>query len=308
MIPYSKAYFNQKIVNFNDATLSIASSSILYGLSTYTVIPIYLTLDKKSLNIFRLSDHYKRLVESSTILNFNHFLKEYNYAKFEKIILELIKENKIKSDSLIRVSVYVDDTLSGAKSIGLKNNLSVFIYPAHKLIDKPGADLMVSSFRRTPDNSIPSRAKVNGGYVNSALAKNEAILNGYDDAIFLDQEGHVSESTVSNIFIVRNKTIITPGNSSDLLEGITRDTILNIAQTLKIPTRQRSLDRTELYLANEAFLSGSSLMIFPIFKIDHVIINQSKIGPITQKITNLYWSIVRSKDNNDWLKKVNILK
>ncbi len=299
---YPKAYFKSKFIDFKDANLSIGSAPVLYGLSSYTVIPVFLSEDKKSLNIFRLKDHFKRLINSSKILNFEDFISSFDYPKFEKVILKLLSENKVNSDCLIRASVYVDELLSGAKSIGLSNDLTVFIYPMTKLINKKGADVMISSYRRTPDNSIPSRAKVNGGYVNSALAKNEAIVNHYDDAIFLDQEGHLTESTVSNLFLVRDNSLITPAENADLLEGITRNTVIDIAKKLNVKVIQRTIDRTEIYLADEIFLSGSSLFIQPVFRVDHVSINNGKVGSITNKISLYYGSLVRENNSiNNWI-------
>ncbi|MCL5113268.1 MAG: aminotransferase class IV [Patescibacteria group bacterium] len=299
---YPRVYFKNKFIDFKEANLSIGSAPVLYGLSSYTVIPVFLSEDKKSLNIFRLRDHFERLINSSKILNFGDFISAYDYSRFEKIILRLLTENEIQNDSLIRVTVFVDELLSGAKSIGLKNSLSVFIYPMTKLINKKGADLMISSYRRTPDNSIPARAKVNGGYVNSALAKNEAILNNYDDAIFLDQDGHLTESTISNIFLVRNNFLITPPQNSDLLEGITRSTVIDIAKENKIKVIQRTIDRTEIYLADELFLSGSSLFIQPVFRVDHVNINNRNMGSITNKISHLFRSLVRENNSkNKWV-------
>ncbi len=295
---YPKVYFKNKIVDFKEANLSIANSAVLYGLSTYTVIPMFLSEDKKHLNLFKINEHFKRLRESAKIIGFNDFLKNWDQTKFISSVLKTIKSNSIKQDSLIRITLFADEILSGAKSYQVKNSLSIFIYQMEPLIKKKGANLIVSSWRRNPDLSIPSRAKINGGYVNAALMKNEALALGYDDAIALDYSGHVAESTVSNIFLVKDNCLLTPSDSSDLLEGITRKTIFEIAQKLGIKAIKTSIDRTELYLASEVFLCGSSMSIFPVFKIDNVLINDAKIGQITKQISNEYFKMLRSNNAN----------
>ena len=295
---YPKVYFKNKIVDFSNANLSIANSAVLYGLSTYTVIPLFLSADKNHLNVFKIKEHYKRLRDSAKIIGFNDFLKNWDEKKFTNIVIKTIKSNSIKQDSLIRITLFADEILSGAKSYQVKNSLSIFIYQMEPLIKKRGANLIVSSWRRNPDLSLPARAKINGSYVNAALMKNEALALGYDDAIALDYSGHVSESTVSNIFIVKDNFLITPSDSSDLLEGITRKTVLEIAQKLGIKTIKASIDRTELYLASEVFLCGSSMSIFPVFKIDNVLINEAKIGQITKQISYEYFKMLRSNNAN----------
>ncbi len=292
MIIYNKVFFRDKFVDFKDANLSIASSPVLYGLSTYSVMPIYLSHDKTAINLFRLSDHYQRLLNSSKILGFDDFINSWTEDSFKQRIIELVSQNKIKSDSLLRMTVFIDDILPGATSHKLKCSLALFIYPMASSSNK-SFKVLISSWRRNPDNALPARAKVNGAYVNSALMKNEALHLGFDDALALDESGHLTESTVSNFFMIRNKTLITPGNSSDLLEGLTRDTIIKIARILKLPVELRSIDRTELYLADEAFLSGSSLSIMPITQIDDKLINKANIGVFTQKISSYYQKMVR---------------
>ena len=296
---YPKVYFRNKIINFKDANLSVANSAVLYGLSTYTVIPTFLSKDNKKLNVFKISEHFKRLQDSSRIIGFADFLKEWDEERFKKTVLKTIKENKVSKDSLIRITLFADEILSGAKSYQVKTNLSIFIYEMEPLINKKGASLIVSSWRRNPDLSLPARAKISGSYVNAALMKNEALYLGYDDAIALDYDGHVSESTVSNIFIVRDNCLITPSDSTDLLEGITRKTIFEITKKIGLKIKQTTIDRTELYSSSEVFLCGSSMSIFPVFKIDNVIINNAKIGKITKKISQEYFDLVRSNNPID---------
>lgn len=299
----SVVYFRGQWVPFSKANLSIASSPVLYGLSVYTVLNAIWDAKSKKLNVFRLRDHYIRLCNSAKIMDFNDFSKHYSFEKFENVIKDLLRKNKISEDVLIRVTIFVDELIAGTKIHGLKNSVGAYVYPIGEILPKKGINVCVSSWTRAADNMIPSRAKVNGQYVNASLIKNEAILNGYDEAIVLDSQGHVSEGTVANIFIIRNGVLITPDNSADILEGITRDSVIKIAESLGLKVQLRAIDRSELYTADEAFMCGSSAHIVPILSIDKREVNHSKIGPITSKLSQTYRRVQlgQSKEFASWL-------
>lgn len=295
------AYFRGNYVPFEEANVSIASAPVLYGLSVYTVFPILCDQKSKQIYIFRLEDHFKRLRNSSKIVAFDSFEKKWDYPKFKEIINDLVVKNKVSENCLMRVGVFVDDILKGTRMHDLEHSMSAFIYSTPPLLPKSGAHLTVSSWQRTPDNSIPSRAKINGSYVNAALMKHEAVLSGFDDALALDAQGHVTEATVANFFMVRGGNLITPDGSADLLEGITRDTVFKLAEQLGIKVEQRSIDRSEIYLADEVFLSGSSVQLAPVTKIDHRTIGDGHIGPVTQKIIGAYNEILANPMAKKWL-------
>jgi branched-chain amino acid aminotransferase len=299
----SLVYLRDQFVPFEDANISIASSPVLYGLSIYTVFGVHWNEKKNNLYMFRLRDHYDRLINSAKIIDFHQFIETWTYEKFEKTMKELLIKNNIQKDSLVRVSVFIDETLAGTKIHGLTNSLSAFVYPLNQLYDSNGINMCVSSWQRTPDNAIPSRAKLNGSYINAALMKNEALLNGYDDAISVDSHGHVAESTVANLFLVRNNVLITPDGATDLLEGITRDSIFSLADSLGIQHKRRSVDRSELYLADEAFLCGSSANITPVISIDKRPVGTGKAGPATSKLAREYAIAQKGehKEFNLWL-------
>ena len=284
----STTYFRDKWVPFHEANLSIASSPVLYGLSIYTVFNVIWDEKSKNINIFRLDQHYKRLCNSARIMDFKDFSKQYSYKKFQQIMLELLAKNKVQEDALVRVTVFIDELIAGTKIHGLKNSMSAYVYPMGEILPRTGINVCVSSWTRSADNMIPSRAKVNGQYVNASLIKNEALRNGFDDAIVLDSQGHVSEGPVANLFIVRDGVLITPENSTDLLEGITRSSIIELAKSLGINTQQRPVDRTELYIADEVFMCGSSAHVTPVLSIDRRPVANSKIGPITSQIIKEY--------------------
>jgi branched-chain amino acid aminotransferase len=303
----AEAYFRDDFVPFHEANVSIASSSVLYGLSIYTVFSANWNEKEQKLYIFRLREHYDRLVKSAKIMDFHSFATEWTYEKFQSTMVELLKRNHIEQSVLVRATVFIDELVAGTKIHGLKNSFAAYIYPLGEILPRTGANVCVSSWMRNPDNAIPSRAKVNGSYVNASLMKNEAILNGYDDAIALDEHGHVSEGTVANLFIVRSGKLITPGPSTDILEGITRDTILQIAKYLQLPVIERSIDRSELYLADEVFMCGSSALITPVLSVDKRAVGSgTSAGPITTKIAAAYHDVQAGKDQQftAWLTQV----
>lgn len=292
----STAFFRHNFMPFNEATLSIASSPVLYGLSIYTVFNALWDDNTKSLYVFRLEDHYKRLVNSARIMDFNGFIDEWTYEDFEKTMLELLRQNKVKEDVLVRATVFIDELLPGTRIHGLANSLSAYVYPMGEILSREGINVCVSSWQRMPDNAIPARAKVNGSYINASLMKNEALQNGYDDAIALDEHGHVSEGTVANLFLVRDGRLITPDTSTDMLEGITRDSILKMADSLGIRFTEKAVDRSELYIADELLMCGSSARITPILSVDKRMVGTGRPGPVTTKLIKLYDDVQRGRN------------
>lgn len=289
------AYFRDKFVLFEEANVSVASSPVLYGLGIYTVFGVFKNARTKGLSIFRLEDHYKRLVKSAQIVDFDTFAKEWPFDKFQKTMLELIKKNKVSDDSLVRVFVFIDEILAGTKMRGLKNSLAAFVYPLTELLPRTGCNLMISSWQRTPDKAIPPRAKITGNYVNSSLIKNEAIAKGFDDAVALDGQGNVTESSVANIFLVKDKRLITPNAEADILDGITCDSLLAIAKNLGIPFERRVVMKEELFEADEILLCGSSALVSPVSSIDRHIIGNGQPGPMTKQLMQEYELIVHGE-------------
>ncbi len=294
----TEVFLRDKFVPFNKANVSIASSPVLYGLSVYTVFGINWNKHNQKRVVFRLRDHYSRLVNSACIMDFHSFPEEWSYERFESTMTELINRNKIKEDALVRVTVFIDEIVAGTKIHGLKNSLSAYVYPMGEILPLSGIHVCISSWVRNADNSIPAKAKINGSYVNASLMKNEALLNGYDDAIALDHNGHVAESTVANLFIVRAGKLATPDTSTDILEGITRDSLLEVANAVGIEVEERSIDRTELYKSTEAFVCGTSARITPVLSVDRRPIGNGKVGPLTRRLMEKYEAIQRGTDSN----------
>jgi branched-chain amino acid aminotransferase len=289
---YPKVFFRDKITDSTSANLSVMSSAVLYGLSVYTVFPIFVGKDGR-LVAFRLQDHYARLCESAKIIGIDGFVGHWDFEKFLKATDELVKANKINRDAFVRATIHVDELLPGTRSRGLHTVFSMFAYDAEPIVPQTGARLKTSVWRRVPDYSIPSRAKVNGAYVNSVLAKQDAIDSGYDDCIFLDAHGHVCELSAANIFLVRQGKLITPDKTSDLLEGINRRTIIEQAHKLGIDVEERPVDLTELYIADEVFVCGTSAFVASVIEVDARIIGDGKAGPMTLRLKKIHEELLR---------------
>lgn len=304
---FSVAYFRDQFVDFNDANLSIGSSPVLYGLSVYSVFNYKYDKEKDTGYVFRLREHFKRLNESCQIMGFSEFAKKYDYDQFESLIHELFRKNQCREDALVRTTVYVDELLTGQRIFGAKNSFSMYMTPAHPVMNKSGVHTCISSWVRTRDSSIPPRAKVNGNYVNGALMKNEATLNGYDEAIALTSKGFISEGSLANVFMVKNGKLVTPSASDDILIGITRNSIIRIADALGIECFERPINRTEIYSSDELFFSGSSAHITPILSVDRRDISE-KAGPVTSKISEFYENVRLGKEAKfkDWVTEVKV--
>ncbi len=289
---YEKAFLKDKIVPVSEANLNIASSAVLYGLSVYTVFPI--SISENGPIAFRLKDHYQRLVNSAKIIGIDTFT--WSYDKFLEVVKDLTVANQPDKNIFARVTVHVDELIPGTRSRGIDTTVSIFLYEAVPIVPQDGMRLKTSVWRRIPDYAIPSRAKVNGAYVNSVLAKQDALDSGYDDCIFLDTDGHVCELSAANIFLVKDNTLITPDNTSDLLEGINRKTVLEIAHHLDIPIKERTVDLTELYIADEIFACGTSAYIAPVTEVDARRIGSDTTGAITKQIRDLHNKILSGQE------------
>jgi branched-chain amino acid aminotransferase len=291
---YPTIYMGGELVPSEQATLHVASSAVLYGLSVYTVF--HVTVDNGQFRAFRLKDHYERLLNSCKIIGIDTVGKDWSYEMFERDMKSLLHANNPTKNVFVRASFHVDELLPGTRSRGLSTVLSAFVYDAQPIVPTDGARLKTSVWRRTPDFSIPSRAKVNGAYVNSVLARQDAIDSGYDDCILLDVSGHVAELSAANIFIVRAGRLITPDTNTDILEGINRRTIVEIARNMGIEVVERAIDLTELYIADEVFVTGTSAFMTPVVTIDARDINAPTDG-LTATLKKAYYQALTGADS-----------
>ena len=284
-----------------NAKIHILTHSLHYGTAVFEGIRCYKT--QKGLAIFRLEDHLKRLFESAKIYFMNI---EYSKKELEDAIINTIKKNAI-DECYIRPLVYFGHGKMGVYPLNNKVSVSIAVWKWDEYIKKEnneqGIRLMVSSWMRIDGRTMPVHAKATANYANSALARIEAIKSGFDEAILLNTAGKVVEASAENIFIVKNKTLITPPISSGSLEGITRDTVLALAKEDDILTEIRDISKDELYLADEIFLTGTAAEIKSVGEIDNRMIGNGKTGTITKRMKRLFEQSIRGnhKYSEKWL-------
>lgn len=276
------AALDGEIVPFEKTHISIASSAVLYGLSIYSVFFAKKTED--GMLGFRIPQHLERLRQSAKLIGMDDVSELTDENNFIETMRQLTKANQSTVNQCFRVTIHANQLVPGVRTRDMKLSMSVFTYDAKPILPQTGAKLKTSLWRRVADTAIPARAKVNGAYVNSCLAKQEAIDSGCDDCIFLNQFGYVSELTAANIFLVKNNVLITPDPASDILEGITRRSIIEIAREHEIEVVERKVALTELYTADEVFASGSSTFIAPVIEIDGRRVKDGAPGPLTLQL------------------------
>lgn len=303
----SYAFFNNSYVDVNDAKVSIMTNALQYGTGIFGGIRGYYNKEKGYLSVFRVEDHFKRFLSSLHIVGVG-----FPYAQDElvTILKTLVEKNKPKTDTYFRPFAYAGSTNLSPNLMGDQVfQFALYMVPLGEYLPiAKGLKVGVSSWRRISDNAIPSRAKISGGYINSALARTEAEKHGYDEAIFLTQEGTVAEGSAENLFIVRDGVLITSAKTDDVLEGITRRTILQIASDLHIPTEERTIDRSELYISDEAFFSGTGVQVSWISEIDNRVVGTGTRGPITAQVQDMFFKTVRGNEKkyNSWCTKLKI--
>ncbi len=273
---------NGNIVPTEEATVSVASSAVLYGLSVYSVFFGKHTPD--GMLCFRIPDHIKRLQQSARMIGLTGTTQTLEKEPLVEEIKELIAMNKPTTDQFFRVTVHAVSEVAGVRTSDLDLVTSVFMYDAVNILPQDQAKLKTSLWRRTADTAIPARAKVNGAYVNSALAKQDAIDAGFDDCLFLNQNGYVSELSAANIFMIKRGELITPDCASDILEGITRRSIIELAEQKGMKICERKVALTEMYTADEVFACGTSAFVSPIVNIDGRIISDGTSGKYTNDL------------------------
>ncbi len=298
-------WFEGRWTPLADAKVSIMTHSFLYGTAVFEGIRAYWNADEEQLYLLRAREHFERIVDSCKIL-----MMEPGYSVDEMVSMaaELLRQNGYREDCYVRATVYKSDEAIGVKLHGIDSKLNLLSIPFGDYIatDRPISCGTVS-WRRTGDLNIPSRAKIVGSYVNPAFSKTEAALNGHEEAIVLTHDGHVSEGSAENLFMVRKGRLVTPGVHADILEGITRAGIIELAsKALGLECDVREIDRSELYVADEVFLCGTGAQVSPVSSIDHRVVGDGDIGPITAKIMATYFDAVRGKNEafRHWVEPV----
>lgn len=300
------AFFQGQIVPFAEANISIGTHCVQYGTGAFAGIRGYLADDGETINIFRLPDHAARLLNSAKLLRAQ---LPYDRDAIVSIITSLVEKNAPRSDIYIRPFIYKPAVQLTPRLRGIGDEFAVYMLTLGDYLKlDSGQKAIVSSWIRIPDNAIPSRGKISGAYINSAFAKDEAEEKGGDEAIMLNTSGKVAEGSGCNLMIVRDGVLITPPITSDILEGITRRSILQIAADEGIPTEQREIDRTELYVADEAFFCGTGVQLAWIESIDGRPVGKGQIGPITERLRTIFFDTVRGRNPRyaSWLTPVRI--
>ena len=286
-------YFQGGYVVLGDARISIMTHAFLYGTGVFEGIRAYWNADEKQLYALRIREHIVRLRNSSKIM----LMAEIpSVEEFTEIVLQVLRRNNFQEDAYCRPSVYKSTEAIGVKLHGLTHDFYVLAIPMGDYIDtEKGIATGTVSWRRTSDVSMPSRSKITGSYVNPAFSKTEAMLNGFEEAIVLTNDGHVSEGSAENLFMVRDGVLITPAVSEDILEGITRAGMMEIAAHLGITVRERQIDRSELYIADEVFLCGTGAQVSPVASVDHRPVGDGRPGPMSKLISKTYFDAVRGR-------------
>ena len=294
MIDHSICYFNGQYMPLSEAKIGVMTHAFNYGTGCFEGIRAYWNADVEQLYVLRLAEHFERLHRSCRVLMID---LPYSVAQLCDLTVELLRRNGWREDAYLRPLAYKSSEVIGVKLHGLESGFTLFGVPFGNYVDTDRPlRIATSSWQRIDDTVAPARAKVTGIYVNSALAKTEANLNGFDEALMLTAEGHVSEGSGENIFMVLDGQLITPPVSDNILVGITRSAIMELAdRELGLRTVERSIDRSELYVADEVFMCGTGAQIAPIGELDHRSIGTGGIGPITQRIQDAYFAAVRGR-------------
>lgn len=298
------AFFRGGFVPLREANVNVMTHAFNYGTAVFEGIRAYWNTDQEQLFALDLVPHYERLKRSAALLMMEVPLSALELAD---ATVELLRRDKLREDAYVRPLIYKSSETIGVRLHNLDADVTIFAVPFGQYIDtEGGVRAQVSTWRRTDDNAIPARGKITGAYVNGAFAKSEAQLNGYDEAIVLTQGGHVSEGSAENLFIVRDGVLITPPVTDNILEGITRRRLMAMAQDLGIGVIERSIDRTELYSADEVFLCGTGAQLSPVIEIDRRPIAAGRPGPITRRLSDGYFDAVRGRLDayRDWLTPV----
>ena len=297
--PY--AYFKKEIVPLSEAKIGIMTHAFNYGTGVFEGIRGNWNEDEDQIYVFRIKEHFDRLRKSCKIMQIDF---QYETEELISLVTKLVEMSGYHEDVYLRPLAYKSGEVLGVRLHDLEDDFLIFIAPFGPYLDiEKGARCQTSSWRRVADTGIPARAKITGIYANSALAKTEAQLNGFDEAIMLDERGHISEGSGENIFVVIDGRIITPPPSSDILVGITRDTVMTLARDeLGLEVVERDIDRTEVYTADECFMTGTAAHVTPVVELDRRAIGNGKMGAVTADLVKLYFEIITGKNAKyaDW--------
>jgi len=288
------AYFKGEIVPYSEAKVGVMTHALNYGTAVFGGIRAYWNDEKEQLFLFRPLDHYRRLLQSAKLLC---MALNQTPEDLIEITKKLLRTEGYRCDVYVRPLAYKADEVIGVRLHDLTDEITIFSIPFDRYVaNDTDAHVTVSSWRRIDDNTIPARGKISGAYVNSALIKTDAMRAGFDEALVLTQDGHLSEGSAENIFMVRDGVLITPPVTENILEGITRRSVIELAkEELGLQVIERPIDRTEVYICDEFFLTGTAAQLTAVTRVDHRPIGDGKMGPITAKLRELFQQAVRGR-------------
>lgn len=297
----SIAFFEGDYRPLSEANVNISTHALQYGTMVFGGLRAYYNPTRENLFIFRLTDHCRRLLRSAHIMQMK---SPVDADRMSEIVLEVTRRNEYRCNVYYRPFIYKSSLQLSPRLHDVDDDFALYTLELDDYLDTSrGMRTAVSSWRRIDENIIPTRSKAGGGYINSALAKSEAVQNGFDEAIFLDMRGFVSEGSAENIFIIRDDKIITPPLSGSVLEGITRRSMIEIARREGFEVVEREIARSELYICDEAFFCGTGAQVAWIAEIDRRVVGSGEIGPITNQLRDRFIKIVTGEDQSysDWL-------
>ena len=288
----SYAYFRGKIVPYSEAKVSVLTHGLNYGTAAFGGVRAYWNETSQQLWLFRPYDHYRRFLNSGKLLCMEF---PETPQSLTQITIDLLRTEDYHCDVYIRPLAYKADEIIGVRLHNLIDEFAIVALPFNRYVtNDTNAHVTISSWRRVDDNVIPARGKIAGAYANSAFIKTDALRAGFDEALVLTNEGHISEGSAENVFMVRDGVLITPSITENILEGIVRRTVIELAQKeLGVPVQERPIDRTEVYLCDELFMSGTAAQITAITRVDHRPIGSGQMGPITTRLRELFNEVVR---------------
>lgn len=288
------AYFKGDIVPYDQAKVGVLTHALNYGTAVFAGMRAYWNPEDEQLFLFRSLDHYRRFLNSTKIMNMAF---KHTPESLTKVTVELLRLDGYSRDVYIRPLAFKSDEIIGVKLHDLQDELSIVAIPFDRYVAKDtNAHVTVSSWRRVDDNAIPARGKISGAYANSALIKTDAVRAGFDEALVLNQDGHLSEGSAMNIFMLRDGAVVTPPITDNILEGITRRTVLELVrEELGLSIVERPIDRTEVYLCDEFFMTGTAAQITAVTQVDFRPIGKGVMGPYTTQLRQIFDDAVRGR-------------
>ena len=288
------AYFKGKIVPYSEAKVGVLTHGLNYGTAVFAGMRAYWNDEEKQLFVFRPLDHFNRFLNSAKVMCME---LDQTPESLTQVTVDLLRAEGYQRDVYIRPLAYKADEIIGVKLHGLHDDMSIVALPFDRYVtNDTNAHVTISSWRRVDDNVIPARGKIAGAYANSALIKTDAVRAGFDEALVLTQDGHISEGSAANVFMLRDGVLVTPPITDNILEGITRRTVIELAQNeMGLKVVERSIDRTEVYMCEELFMTGTAVQVTAVTRVDYRPVGYGQMGPIATRLRGLFDNAVRGR-------------